>query len=340
MKRNLVFPAILILIAMIGVGCKKTQSARYLVISEATHFRIQGNGKHLDFPIFAGMLKTEEIARDISLAEYYYKTLSSVYEFKSFTFVDGALKETLIDREGPLPAPMTVYSFEDSSAKLELLLIGFTREKTSYLFRLSDPKGGQVRDHPIDVPAGKSASVGTLYDREHNRGYLISVSSSHLTITKDLQPGQFAEFLKKKNTPRGGEAPEFHPASDQRWMDEIFGAQAIKLPQDTMTTLPDDTSFVAFDAAPQVIGGSIALGQLIKYPESALRDSLEGKVFVTLYVGKSGATRGIKVAKGVRADLDSAAVNAVRAIQFNPAKQGDNPVGAWITIPIVFKIKK
>jgi len=340
MKKFFAAVALMTVAAGAFFGCKGREAACFLVVSEATHFEIQGNGKTLNFPVFVGTLGTDNIARDVTLAEYYYDKLSSVYEFKAFTYMNGKVTETLLDREGKLPAPQAVYSYEDSSSRLELFLLAFTRTQATYLFRLSDKAGGQVRDHTVDVPAGKSASVGTLFDRAHNRGHLISISTLSLPVTSQLTVEQLTAFLQTKNTPRGGKAPEFFPAGDQRWMDEIFGSKGLKLPvKPPIPRAGDSTDSVVFDTPPGPVGGMQALVDLVVYPPSARREGIEGRVFVTAFIGRDGEVRSVKVVRGVRADLDSAAVNAVRGVHFTPALQKENPVAVWITIPIQFTLR-
>jgi TonB family protein len=332
--------AIAVFTAAAFFGCKGHEAARYLIVSEATHFEIQGNGKALNFPVFVGTLSTEAIARDVTLAEYYYQKLSSVYDFKSFTYMNAKVTETLLDREGKLAAPQPVYTFGDSSSRLELSLISFTRAQATYLFHLTDRQSGQVRDHNVEVPAGKSASVGTLFDRMHNRGHLISICTLSLPVTPALTVEQLTAFLQSKNTPRGGKMAEFFPPGDQRWMDEIFRAKAAKLPLEPPVPGGDSTQLVDFDTPPGPVGGIQALAKQIVYPPSAKQDGVEGRVFVMALIGKDGEVRSAEVARGVRADLDSAAIIAVRNTTFTPALQQGNPVAVWVTIPIQFAMHK
>lgn len=322
-----------IAVGLIG-GCKKRDSARYLVVSEVTHFEIQGNGKTLNLPVFAGTLSTDEIARDVSLADYYYKKLSAVYEFKSFTFMNASATETLLDQDGPLTAAQRVYEYEDSLSKIELLLTSFTREKAGYLFRISDTKSGQVRDHAVEVKSGQSASVGALYDVAHNRGRLVAISNFSLAVTRDLTPEQLTEFLENKNTPRGGKAPDYFTTGDQRWMNELFGVNAVKLPIEPPIPNPDDTTkFIKFDAPPTPIGSMIP-----DYSAAAKQSGIQGTVFVQAYISKSGEVKSAKVVRSLHVDLDSAAVRTVRATRFKSAMQNGNPVGVWVTIPFRFKL--
>ena len=326
--------ALAAVVCLVLCGCRKREPERFLVASEIAHFEIQGNGKTLNLPVFAGTLSTDEIARDVSLADYYYQKLSAVYEFKAFTFVNATTTETLLDRSGEFTAPQKVYEFQDSLSKIELWMTAFTSEKATCLFRLSDKKNGQVRDHAVEVPAGKSSSVGTLYDREKNRGHLIAVSALSLTVTPQVTVEQLTAFLKNKNTPRGGNAPEFFKSSDQRWMDELFGAQAVKLPVEPAIPAPDDTTkYIELDVPPTPIGSMMP-----EYSAAAKQSGIEGTVFVQAYINKNGEVKSAKIIRGLHADLDSAAVRAVYSTRFQPAMQKGNPVGVWVTIPFRFKL--
>ena len=176
--------------------------------------------------------------------------------------------------------------------------------------------------------------MGTLYDREHNRGHLIAVSALSLTVTPQLTVEQLTAFLKSKNTPRGDHAPEYFTAGDQRWMDDLFGAHAAKLPLEPPIPAPDDTTkFIELDSPPTPIGSMSP-----EYPASAKQSGIQGSVFVQAYIGKNGEVKATKVVRSLQVDLDSAAVRTVRATRFKPAMQNGNPVGVWVTIPFRFKL--
>jgi len=339
--------------ALLFLFACRSAGTRYLVISEATHFEIQGNGQALNLPVFAGTLGIDVIVRNVTTAEYYYQKLSSVYEFKSFTFVNTASNEILLDRAGDLHQPQSVYSFNDSTAKIDLSLVGFQNQTAVYIFRISDKQTGQTRDHRVEVPAGKSASIGALFDRENNRGYLISISTECLDITKELTPARLSEFLLQKNISRGENAPHFFKPGDQRWMDELFGERALKLPlkllkpaikvtdtsyqePNSLEDIPDQKEgFVPVDKIPSPIG----FIQVPKYPETAKKDSLQGMVYVEVYIGKDGSVGKINVKKSLREDLDNAAMDAVRNTEWSPAEQKGVPIGAWVVIPFRFVLR-
>ncbi len=339
MKRFLSFP--ILIGGLLLFSCGGKPPSQTLIVSEAAHFMIQGNGTALNLPIFAGTLGVDEIVRDVTLAEYYYDKLSAVYNFQAFNFMAANASEYLLDRPGSLIAPQTIYAYDDSVSHIELLLVSYSNHTAQYLFRISDKRTGQVRDHTVEVPNGKSASIGLLFDKEHNRGHLISISMDELEMTPQVTPDQLADFLRQKNTPRGQSAPAGFKPGDQRWMDELFGERAIRLPVEPPPQ-PDeaeDDVFIPMDVPPSPIGGMQAITTRVIYPETARRDSIVGQVIVQAYIDKEGHVKRLKVAKSVRADLDSAAVNAIREVQFTPAQNAGQPVGVWIAIPVMFKLQ-
>jgi protein TonB len=85
-------------------------------------------------------------------------------------------------------------------------------------------------------------------------------------------------------------------------------------------------------------GGMESLGKLIKYPADALRDSLQGRVNVQVSVDAEGRVAEILVLQSVRADLDSAAVQAVRACQWQAARNEQGPQACTVVVPVCFRI--
>jgi TonB family protein len=337
---------ILILVALTGalfqVSCGGHRHTRHIVVSEVTHFEIQGDGKSLNFPIFAQTIDVEQIVRSVNLAEYYYEKLSSLYDFKTFRFIATSPTECLLEKEGDLHRPQMIYTFEDSLSKVDISLIAFANEEARYAFRISDVPARQIRDHYVDVPSGQSASIGTLYDHAANKGHLIIISMISQEITDALTPEEFADFLKRKNASIGLEETGGFEPSDQRWMDEIFGPGTYELPVE-MRQVEDiigKEEWQPFDVPPEIVGGMQSLVEKIKYPKSAKADKIEGRVILKLRVNESGGVTWVKVVKGVRADLDSAAVDVLRQTKFKPAMWKGKPISMSIAVPIEFKLQK
>lgn len=81
------------------------------------------------------------------------------------------------------------------------------------------------------------------------------------------------------------------------------------------------------------------MGKNIKYPKSAQRMNVEGRVFVQFIVEKDGSLRDLRVIKGIGASCDQEALRVMGLIpKFKPGKQGDVRVPVKMIIPINFKL--
>lgn len=83
------------------------------------------------------------------------------------------------------------------------------------------------------------------------------------------------------------------------------------------------------------------LNDSLDFPLQARRDGVQGKVFVAFAVDSAGRTRDIKLAKGLRADVDEATLRNVRRlerIQWRPGTQNGRPVRVVFTVPISYSL--
>ena len=98
--------------------------------------------------------------------------------------------------------------------------------------------------------------------------------------------------------------------------------------------------FVAYDEAPQPIGGFGAIQRSLVYPEIARKAGVEGRVVVNCLIDEKGNVIRTRILKSLGNNgCDEAAVAAIQSVKWKPAKQRDKPVKVWIGIPVVFKLK-
>ena len=98
--------------------------------------------------------------------------------------------------------------------------------------------------------------------------------------------------------------------------------------------------FVAFDDPPAPIGGFAAIQKKLKYPDIARKAGIEGRVIVRVLVGTDGSVKDAKILKSLgHTGCDEAAINAIKAVRWTPAKQRDRPVQVWVGIPVIFRLK-
>jgi TonB family protein len=113
---------------------------------------------------------------------------------------------------------------------------------------------------------------------------------------------------------------------------------------DSTSTINDEMEIIsALESAPIYKSGSEAFLKMIEtnliYPQSALMDSIEGKVYVQFWVDSIGNTINHIIIRGIRQDLDEEALRVARLIKFDkPAMQSGKPVRVKYNLPVEFKL--
>ena len=103
--------------------------------------------------------------------------------------------------------------------------------------------------------------------------------------------------------------------------------------------------FEIVENSPEPVGGIGAfysyVGENLKYPATALRMEISGRVFVKFVVNDKGEISRVHVVKGIGGGCDEEAVRVLEsAPKWNPGKQRGKPVSVWMTLPITFKLMK
>ena len=75
------------------------------------------------------------------------------------------------------------------------------------------------------------------------------------------------------------------------------------------------------------------------HPEEAVRDSLEGKVFLKFMVNVDGSVSDVRVLRGAEV-FHQAAIDVVSQYRFKSAEHNGKPVAVWMTQPVSFRLPK
>lgn len=76
-----------------------------------------------------------------------------------------------------------------------------------------------------------------------------------------------------------------------------------------------------------------------EYPSLSRRQGEEGRVLMKVLVSASGAAEDVQIEKTSGSDrLDNAAMNAVKRWRFIPAKKNNQPLSAYVIVPIKFSL--
>jgi protein TonB len=104
-----------------------------------------------------------------------------------------------------------------------------------------------------------------------------------------------------------------------------------------------EPEFTFVEQDPQPPGGDLQayFGKNIKYPQKAISQDIEGKVFVTFVVTSSGEVDDVKLLKGIGYGCDEEAIRVVKSMpRWTPGKNGGREVKVRMNIPIVFKLAR
>jgi protein TonB len=77
----------------------------------------------------------------------------------------------------------------------------------------------------------------------------------------------------------------------------------------------------------------------LKYPESAIKNKIQGKVVLRFVVTEKGAVDKVEILRSLDPACDKECIRVIKTLpKFIPGKQNGVNVNVWYTIPIIFKI--
>jgi TonB family protein len=102
--------------------------------------------------------------------------------------------------------------------------------------------------------------------------------------------------------------------------------------------------FEVVDEMPAYPGGETGLMNYIvtnlKYPERAIENNIQGRVYLKFVVTSRGNIGEVRVISGVDPELDAEAVRVIKTITgFRPGRQDGKVVSVWYQIPITFQLR-
>ena len=109
---------------------------------------------------------------------------------------------------------------------------------------------------------------------------------------------------------------------------------------------PNVTSF--FDTATNTIsyvvadpnGNSCAIiDSVLDFDFSSGRTNTAFAEEIIAFINEKGRVSETTILKGLTSELNDSAMEAIRKTRFRPAKQKGKKVGAWISVPVNFKLK-
>jgi TonB family protein len=114
-------------------------------------------------------------------------------------------------------------------------------------------------------------------------------------------------------------------------------------PTEVETTITVNYSLGMASAEPKRIGNGVSAPVPVSMPdpvytEAARKAKVSGNVLVSFWVDEKGTPTHVQVRKGLRADLDQKAIEAVSKYKFKPAMEGGKPVTVAMNVEVNFQI--
>jgi TonB family protein len=213
--------------------------------------------------------------------------------------------------------------------------------------------GGLFDGYPPRLLLGWAASLGVVVllfsvplPGADQVGWGPARSVERIALTEVASEPEASEATTEEAAPSGAppvtehappepEAPSPSPAPAA---DEGGDASARPGP-DTTATLPSLAALATRDQLPQILGGPGALLLHIRYPSAARKKGIEGRLKLSFTVDTSGWARDIEITDSLHPLCDSAAVDALQSVRFQPGTHKGDPVPVRMNLPIRFQLQ-
>lgn len=105
----------------------------------------------------------------------------------------------------------------------------------------------------------------------------------------------------------------------------------------------ENTVYQVVEEMPEFPGGMSALQEYIRdnihYPETALRDNVQGRVIIQIVIMEDGTPTQVQVTRSIDPRLDEEAIRVIRSMpRWSPGKQQGRTVKVKYTLPVTFKL--
>ncbi len=106
----------------------------------------------------------------------------------------------------------------------------------------------------------------------------------------------------------------------------------------------DPIPFMMLEDKPEFPGGQKALltylAKAVDYPIIAQDNGIQGTVYLTFVISKTGNVKDVKIIRGVDSSLDKEALRVVSSMpKWKPGKQRNKPVAVSFQVPIRFSLR-
>lgn len=119
-----------------------------------------------------------------------------------------------------------------------------------------------------------------------------------------------------------------------------FTVEPVRAPEPATAALEQKDQVASVAVTPPSFNAAYLRNPAPRYPASARRAGTQGTVTLRVQVTREGLAARVEVEKSSGSPhLDAAALEAVKAWRFVPARQGAEPVESRVLVPIVFRLE-
>ena len=149
-------------------------------------------------------------------------------------------------------------------------------------------------------------------------------------VDEDIQVTEMMTAGEATETIHNGEATET--------------VDTIKYETDVIDAVVEDEPVIIVEEEPVFPGGPQELlryvARNVNYPQDALENNIQGRVFVKFAVWSDGSIRRIEVTKSIFPSLDQEAMRVISTLpKWTPGRQNGKAVSVWFSMPVTFQIK-
>jgi len=192
------------------------------------------------------------------------------------------------------------------------------------------------------------SSNSTLKSYEHAEVVDLSDERASNTIMPNPLLGPSNDAFQEFKNPKGNDtiiAPEVKIIPLPLFDGKVLVESAPESAASKHPKTDPETVFTVVEEQPQFPGGTNAmfnyLSRNIKYPVAAAEAGVQGRVFLSFVVSKTGNISDIAILKGIGFGCDAEAVRIVSSFpKWKPGTQNGVPVNVKYNLPIQFEIEK
>ena len=313
------------------------------------------------------VIKTEYGTMRIPVNDLYFIDYGIGNEFKNM-FKD--LSDSILD----LASPNITSESDDTGWKIKVSENPIDDSKT-YILYIESESGRNSYGKPISLflrkksgetevfidwgtYVGQSPSITTRFDKEEAIKTKWTVSSDntatfpfdfdHLALIRKLLEVDTVVFQMTPYSENPitavfnvqGLKEIIDPYSDELgWEQSDTGEKSEKDSKGTSSLMMKREKFIPYTDIPVPKGGWGRIQRYLVYPKEAKEAGIEGTVVIHAFVSEDGVVTDTEILRSNTPELDQAAMDAVRKVKFKPAKRSGKPAGAWISVPVNFRLK-